>query len=106
MSFHDDKLWQQVYVAVLDLLEAFDALEEDLIVKEAVKTALKTLTLASDGIARRDRRERDMKLKDAYYKITKLRSLLSVLWARETLSDEVFGKLDGIFESVSGKLPK
>ncbi len=105
MSFHDDKLWQQAYVAVLDILEATDALDQADIVSEVRRYAMMVLTVTSDAVSRRDRRERDAKLRDAYFRTVALRSLLSVLWAKEILSDDAFGKLDSALEGLSAALP-
>jgi hypothetical protein len=103
MSFHDDKLWQEAYTAVLDLCEAAKDAE---ITGKAKKIGLKALATIADGVSRRDRRMRDEKLRDAMGKIAGLRSLLSVAWAMDELDDETFKKLDGEYESLFNKLPR
>ncbi|OGG11913.1 hypothetical protein A2Z00_04265 [Candidatus Gottesmanbacteria bacterium RBG_13_45_10] len=102
-TFHDDKLWQEAYTAVLDLCELPD--DNEVLVR-AKKLGLKTLTTIADGVSRRDRRERDNKLRDAMGLIAGLRSLLSVAWAQEALDDDTFGKLDDAYESLANKLPR
>ena len=74
--------------------------------KNWLKEGLKTLTTIADGVSRRDRRERDMKLRDAAGKVAGVRSLLSVAWAQDAVNDEVFAKLDGAYESLANKLPR
>lgn len=103
MSFHDDKLWQEAYTAVLDLCALADDSE---VIEQAQKLGLKTLTMIADGVSRRDRRDRDMKLRDAAGKVAGVRSLLSVAWAQGSVNDETFAKLDGAYESLGNKLPK
>jgi hypothetical protein len=103
MSFHDDKLWQEAYTAVLDLC---DAAEDKEILKRAKKLGLKALATIADGVSRRDRRVHDEKLRDAMGLVAGLRSLLSVAWAKEELDDDVFAKLDGAYEALFNKLPR
>ena len=102
-TFHDDKLWQEAYTAVLDLCEA--ATDND-VLHQAKKLGLKALSTVADGVSRRDRRERDMKLRDAMGMVAGLRSLLSVAWAQEALTDDVFQKLDAAYEALGNKLPR
>jgi hypothetical protein len=103
MSFHEDPLWQEAYTAVIDLC----ALAEDNeVIKRAQRLGLKTLTMIADGVSRRDRRERDIKLRDAAGSVAGVRSLLSVAWAQDAIVDEVFAKLDGAYETLSNKLPR
>jgi hypothetical protein len=103
MSFHDDKLWQMSYTAVIDLCALTGDNE---VIGQAQKLGLKTLTTIADGVSRRDRRERDIRLRDAAGCVAGVRSLLSVAWAQDAVSDETFAKLDGAYESLANKLPR
>ncbi len=102
-TFHDDKLWQEAYTSVLDLCALTGDNE---VIAQAQKLGLKTLTMIADGVSRRDRRERDMKLRDAAGRVAGVRSLLSVAWAQDAVNDETFAKLDGAYESLANKLPR
>jgi hypothetical protein len=102
-TFHDDKIWQEAYTAVIDLCALTGDNE---VIGQAQKLGLKTLTTIADGISRRDRRERDMKLRDAAGKVAGVRSLLSVAWAQDAIADDLFAKLDGAYEALGNKLPK
>ena len=102
-TFHDDKLWQEAYTAVLDLCALTG---ENEVIAQAQKLGLKTLTTIADGVSRRDRRDRDMKLRDAAGRVAGVRSLLSVAWAQDAVNDETFAKLDGAYEALSNKLPR
>ena len=105
MSFHDDKLWQEAYVALLDVLEATDAIDGDL-VEQVRKHAMMVLTEIAQGVSNRDRKMRDIKLHNVGNIIIATRSLLSVIWGQEALTDDQFAKLDGAYESLSNKLPR
>ncbi len=102
-TFHEDKLWQAAYTAVLDLCELDSSTE---VMKQAQKHGLKVLSVIADGVSRRDRRERDMKFRDAMGLIAGLRSLLSVAWAQQAIEDEVFQKLETAYEALSNQLPR
>ena len=105
MSFHDDKLWQEAYVALLDVLEATDGMDGDL-VKQVRKHAMMVLTETAQAVASRDRKLHELKLRNVGTgMIVSLRSLLSVLWGQEALTDDQFGKLDSEYETLANKLP-
>ena len=103
MTFHDDKLWQDAYTAVLDLWEAAN---DDEILGRAKKMGLRALATIAAGVSRRDHRIHDEKLRDAMGMVAGIRSLLSVAWAQEALDDETFAKLDGAYETLFNKLPR
>lgn len=106
MTFHDDKLWQEAFTALLDLLEITDGDDGDL-VDQVRKQGMLTLTEVGQAVANRDRKFRDIKLRTVGTGIiVSLRSLLSVMWAREMLTDDEFAKLDGGYESLANKLPR
>lgn len=103
MTFHDNKLWQEAYVASLDTAEVVDANASE-IGSQIKRLSLAILTTIADSLTRRDRREADGKLRDASGLVASLRSLLSVAWAQNQLTDEQFGKLDGAYEAISKSL--
>lgn len=99
-SFHDHKFWQEAYVAVLDTSEIMDAAGGDLALQIKQKS-LAILTTVADSLTRRDRREADVEMRDAAGLVAAMRSLLSVAWAQNQLTDDQFGKLDGAYEALS-----
>ena len=105
-AFHDDKLWQEAYVATLDALEATGTLTGNDVVDQVRKHVMMVLTVTAQAANDRDRKIRDAKLRDAGHIIAALRSLLSVLWGQEVFSDDVFEKLDGAYEALAMKLPR
>lgn len=99
-SFHDNKLWQDAYVSSLDVAEVFDATGGEL-GTQIKRQSLHILTSIADSLTRRDRREAEAKMRDAAGLVSAIRSLLSVAWAQNQLSDDQFGKLDGAYESLA-----
>lgn len=97
MTFHDDKLWQEAFTALLDLLEMTDSMEGD-VVGEARKQGILILSDVARNVTIRKRVESGI--------TAPIRSLLSVMWAREMLSDDDFAKLDGAYEALANKLPR
>ena len=102
-TFHDDKLWQEAYTAVLDLCEIANSVE---VIKQAQSHGLKILSTIADGVSRHDRRDRDAKLRDAMGLVAGLRSLLSVAWAQQAIDDELFQKLETAYEALGAKLAR
>lgn len=96
-TFHDDKLWQEAFTALLDLLEMTDEATSDLSA-EVRKQGMTILTEIARAVDARRRPERGI--------TAPLRSILSVMWAREALTDDQFAKLDGAYEALGNKLPK
>ena len=77
------------------------------LVGQARKQAMAALTETATAVASRDRKLREIKLRNVGTGIiVSLRSLLSVLWATEVLTDDVFGKLDTAYEAFANKLPR
>jgi len=97
MTFHDDKLWQEAFTDLLDLLEATDEETHDVAV-EARKQGMVILTEIASAVSSRRRVAPGL--------TASLRSLLSVMWAKEMLTDDEFAKLDGAYESLANKLPR
>lgn len=97
MTFHDDKVWQEAFTALLDLLEMTDGMDADLAV-EARRQGMLILTEIAKAVSTRRRVEAGI--------TAPLRSLLSVMWAREILTDDQFGKVDGAYEALANKLPR
>ena len=106
MTFHDDKLWQEAFTALLDLLELTDRQDNQLAGKVG-KHGMMVLTEVAQAVANRDRKFREIKLRTVGTgNIVALRSLLSVMWAREMLTDDEFARVDGAYESLASKLPR
>lgn len=96
-TFHDDKIWQEAFTALLDVIEATDSTAGD-VQAEVRKQGMFILTEIARGIESRSRISRSL--------VAPMRSLLSVLWAKECLSDDQFAKLDSAYEALANKLAK
>jgi len=102
--FHEHKLWQDAYVALMDVHEAFDAHkdgEEKEIVEHTVESATHLAAKIADGLSRLDRRFGRQILMDAIGMIAVVRTHLAVCWGRGLVDDEAFRSLDGKYDSLA-----
>jgi len=103
MSFHEHKLWQDAYVALMDTHEAFEEEFEDPekeIVEEVLTSATQLSAKIADGLSRIDRRFGRQILMDAVGMVAVVRTHLAVAWGRGLLPDETFRTLDGKYDSL------
>ena len=100
MSFHEQKLWQQSYVALMDLHETLEAgVADDLL--ESAQTVAATI---ADSLTRQDRRiARDI-LQTAVGQVAKTRTHLAVAWGKGLVDDEKFKSLDNKYADLSDSL--
>jgi four helix bundle protein len=104
MSFHENKLWQDAFVTLMDTHEAFegefDGMDEDL-VEQVLESATTLSAKIADGLSRIDRRYGRQILQDAVGMVAMVRTHLAVSWGRGLLTDEVFQKLDGKYDVLA-----
>ena len=93
VNFHEHKLWQESYVALMDL--------ED---PELIATAQEISATIADSLTRQDRRIGRELLQKAVGMVAKIRTQLAILWGQERLDDETFKKLDGTYAALSSSL--
>lgn len=100
MSFHEQKLWQESYVALMDIHQALEAgVADDLV--ESAQTVAATI---ADSLTRQDRRiARDI-LQTAVGQVAKTRTHLAVAWGRGILDDETFKAIDDKYATLSDSL--
>lgn len=99
-NFHEHKLWQESYVALMDLYEAL----EDGGAPELVTSAQEVAATIADSLTRADRRVgRDLIMK-AVGLVAMTRTHLAVAWGRGLVDDEMFKKLDDKYASLSSSL--
>lgn len=92
-NFHEHKLWQEAYVALMDL--------ED---PDIIESAQEITATIADGLTREDRRiARELMMK-AIGLVAKTRTHLAVAWGRERMDDETFKKLDDQYAKLSSSL--
>ena len=103
MSFHENKLWQDAFVTLMDTHEAFDGDFEGTgkeIVEQVLESATNLSAKIADGLSRIDRRFGRQILMDAVGMVAVVRTHLAVAWGRGLLDDEMFQKLDGKFDAL------
>ncbi|MBI4066267.1 four helix bundle protein [Candidatus Gottesmanbacteria bacterium] len=106
--FHEHKLWQESYVALMDIHEALDKVEveahDEGIVKELIIVAQEVAATVADGLTRQDRRVgRDLMTK-AVGQVAMTRTHLAVAWGRGLMDDETFRGLDDKYANLTSSL--
>lgn len=103
MSFHEHKLWQDAYVALMDTHEAFEGefegMDED-ITQQVLESATALSAKIADGLSRLDRRFGRQILMDAIGMVAVVRTHLAIAWGRGLLTDEFFRTLDGKYDAL------
>lgn len=101
MNFHEDKLWQQAYVALMDLYDAFEGMIEGReVVDQILASGVGVVAKIADGLSRRDRRQVSDILSDAVGLVATTRSYLAVAWGKKLLDDETFRGLDAKYAEL------
>lgn len=109
VNFHEHKLWQESYVALMDIHEILDQEVEgephDKDVIEALLTAAQDVAATiADSLTRQDRRvARDLMMK-AVGEVAKTRTHLAVAWGRGSIDDETFRAIDDKYAKLSESL--
>jgi four helix bundle protein len=106
-NFHEDKLWQESYVALMDIHEALDGAaggENKELVEHVVRSATDLAAKIADGLSRMDRRFGHQILQDAIGHVAVVRTHLAVAWGRGLLPDETFKTLDTKYANLSTSL--
>lgn len=102
--FHEHKLWQDAYVALMDVHEAFDAQksgDEAEIVEQVLDSATSLAAKIADGLSRLDRRFGRNILMDAIGMVAVVRTHLAVAWGRGLVDDDTFRTLDGKYDTLA-----
>ncbi len=102
--FHEHKLWQDAYVALMDIHEAFDVQktgDESEIVEQVLDSATNLAAKIADGLSRLDRRFGRQILMDAIGMVAVVRTHLAVAWGRGLVDDDIFRTLDGKYDSLA-----
>ncbi len=110
LNFHDNKLWQHSYVALMDIYETLDETEAD--VKENEEETVESLVLSSqnvaskiaDGLSRMDKRVGKELLFDAIGLVAVVRTQLAIAWGRGIVDDDTFRTIDGKYQELTTEL--
>ncbi len=102
--FHEQKLWQDAYVALMDIHEAFDVQkdgEHEDIAEQVLDSATDLAAKIADGLSRLDRRFGRQILMDAIGLVAVVRTHLAVAWGRGLVDDDLFRTLDGKYDTLA-----
>lgn len=99
-NFHEHKLWQEAYVALMDLHAAVE--EED--ARDLVGSAHEVAATIADSLTRDDRRAGRDLIAKAVGLVAMTRTHLAVAWGRGLMDDETFKKLDDQYAQLSSSL--
>ena len=112
MNFHDNKLWQHSYVALMDIYQTLDETDPD--VKEGEEETVESLVLSAqnvaskiaDGLSRIDKNTGRELLFDTIGLVAVVRTQLAIAWGRGILEDETFRTIDGKYQDLTTELQK
>ncbi|MCX8008574.1 MAG: four helix bundle protein [Patescibacteria group bacterium] len=112
MNFHDNTLWQKAYVALMDIYDTLDQVDDD--VRESEEETVESLLVSAqnvaakiaDGLSRRDKRLARELLFDAIGLVAIVRTHLAIAWGRGLLDDEMFRSIDGKYQELSADLQR
>lgn len=111
MYFHEHKLWQEAYVALMDIHEALEDEDESQsegrnseLIDELLESAQQVAAMVADSLTRQDRRTAKELLTNCVGQIAKTRTHLAVCWGRGIFDDETFRRLDGKYDALSSSL--
>lgn len=111
-SFHDNKLWQQSYVALMDIHTMIDQLEADIreqdseVIQGLQKAAQDVSARIADGLSRLDKRFGRNLLFDTIGLVAIVRTQLAIAWGRGLVDDAKFKEIDGKYAELAVSLQK
>lgn len=103
-NFHDQKLWQDAFVVLMEVHDTFDDMREgnnEEIVEDVIESATNVAAKIADGLSRADRRFGRQVLLDAIGMIAMVRTHLAVSWGRGLVSDEQFRSMDDKYATLT-----
>jgi len=105
--FHEQKLWQDAYVALMDVHDTFDGQkdgDDEEIVEQVLDSATDVAAKIADALSRLDRRFGKTILLDAIGMVAVVRTHLAVAWGRGLVDDDTFRTLDGKYDTLTTSL--
>lgn len=106
-NFHDQKLWQDAFVVLMDVHTTFENLEDgenEDVVEDCIESATLVAAKIADGLSRQDKRFGHQVLLDAIGLVAVVRTHLAVAWGRGMVSDEVFKATDDKYQALTDNL--
>lgn len=99
-NFHEHKLWQAAYVALMDIHEAV----EEVAARDLITSAETVAATIADALTRQDKKVSADLVQSAIGAVAETRTHLAVAWGRGLLDDATFKKLDDRYASLSDSL--
>lgn len=106
-NFHDQKLWQDAFVVLMDVHTTFENVEDSAnaeVVEDCIESATLVAAKIADGLSRQDKRFGRQVLLDAIGLVAVVRTHLAVAWGRGMVSDEVFKATDDKYQALTDAL--
>jgi hypothetical protein len=104
-NFHEHKLWQDAYLALMDIHDVVDGFGEDEEMGEALVVAAQNVAAkVADGLSRADKRIGRNLIWDAIGLVAIARTQLAVCWGRKRIDDETFRNIDTKYADLSSRL--
>lgn len=110
-NFHDQKLWQDAFVVLMDIHTTFEGMREvsppaggEEVVEDCIESATSVAAKIADGLSRQDRRFGRQVMLDAIGLVAVVRTHLAVAWGRGMVSDEVFKATDDKYQALTESL--
>lgn len=101
-NFHEHKLWQEAYVALMDIHEIVDDVESnEEVIEDLLDAAQKLAAKIADGLSRQDHRFGRQLVWDAVGLVAVTRTQLAVAWGRGIMDDATFKGLDDKYANLS-----
>lgn len=108
-NFHDNKLWQDAFVVLMDIHDTVDKLGDDAsqeIVIGLQEAAKNVTAKIADGLSRNDRRIGRNLVYDAVGLVAITRTQLAIAWGRGILDDDTFKALDDKYAGLTDALQR
>ncbi len=108
-NFHDQKLWQDAFVVLMEVHDTFDDMREGEngeIVEDASASATDVAAKIADGLSRADRRFGRQVLLDAIGMVAMVRTHLAVAWGRGLVTDDLFKSMDDKYAGLTDQLQR
>lgn len=106
-NFHENKLWQESFVALMDIHDIVDELDKtdhEEVIDGLLEAAQNVAAKIADGLSRNDHRIGKGLILDSIGLVAITRTQLAVAWGRGLMDDETLKKLDEKYASLSNLL--
>ncbi|MBI5620212.1 four helix bundle protein [Candidatus Gottesmanbacteria bacterium] len=105
VNFHEHKLWQESYVALMDIHEMLDGIDGEAHDKDVIEgllaSAQNVAATIADSLTRQDRRVGRDLMMQAVGQVAQTRTHLAVAWGRGSMDDETFRGIDDQYAKLS-----